>query len=193
MTRTTFKEKSMKKQSLDTKEVANRQHQYPGRPIHTHNPPSNFPHQNEQKKGGCTRLFKEHQRVYVTFGQKPSYVHDFQSKTCVYREESGKKKAKGQTNLGKCQWMNILLNVTQKQGEIEKSENYKHIQCQKPPKKKNQEPPQYGHQFCYGENSYGLGCITIDSQTREINPFPYVRETKYLTLRDIKLYLVSEG
>ena len=42
-------------------------------------------------------------RVYMTFGQKSAYVHDFWPKTCVYREDSGKKKAKGQTNYkGEC-------------------------------------------------------------------------------------------
>ena len=46
--------------------------------------------------------------VYVNFGQKYVYVRDFWPKTCVYREDSGKKKAKGQTNKGECQWMNIL-------------------------------------------------------------------------------------
>ena len=47
-------------------------------------------------------------RVYPTFGQKYAYVRDFWPKTYVYREESGKKQAKGQTNKGECQWMNIL-------------------------------------------------------------------------------------
>ena len=32
--------------------------------------------------------------VYVTFGQKSVYVHEFWPKTCVYREGSGKKQAK---------------------------------------------------------------------------------------------------
>ena len=59
MTRTTFKEKSMKKLSLVTKEAVKRQHQYPGRPNHTHNPPNNFPHQTQPKKGGCMQLYTE--------------------------------------------------------------------------------------------------------------------------------------
>ena len=42
MTKTTFKEKSMKKQSLVAKEASNRQHQTPGRPNHTYNPPNNL-------------------------------------------------------------------------------------------------------------------------------------------------------
>ena len=108
MTKTTFKEKSMKKRSLVTKEASNRQHQTQGRPNHTHNPPSNFPQHQTHQKGGCTRLFKEHLCIYVTFVQKLAYVRDFWPKTCVYREGSGKKKAKGQTNKGECQWMNIL-------------------------------------------------------------------------------------
>ena len=47
-------------------------------------------------------------RVYITFGQKSAYVRDFWPKTRVDREGSGKKQAKGQTNKGECQWMNIL-------------------------------------------------------------------------------------
>ena len=46
--------------------------------------------------------------VYVNFGQKSTYVRDFWPKTSIYREDSGKKQAKGQTNKGQCQWMNIL-------------------------------------------------------------------------------------
>ena len=74
MTNTTFKEKSMKKWSLVMKEVVNRQHQNAGRPSHTHNPPNNFPHQTQPKKGGCTRLYKEQQHMYATFSQKPVYT-----------------------------------------------------------------------------------------------------------------------
>ena len=32
--------------------------------------------------------------MYATFGQKSMYVRDFWPKICVYREGSGKKKAK---------------------------------------------------------------------------------------------------
>ena len=59
MTRTTFKEKSMKNWSLVTEEAVNRQHQYPGRTNHTHNPLNNFQHQTQPKKGGRMQLFKE--------------------------------------------------------------------------------------------------------------------------------------
>ena len=112
MTKTNFKEKSMKKQSLVTKEASNRQHQTQGRPNHTHNPPNNFPQHQNHQKGGCKRLFKEqlhiyatfwpklcmymwifakNLHVYVTFGQKFTYVCAFWSKTYIYREGSGKK------------------------------------------------------------------------------------------------------
>ena len=94
MTKTTFKEKSMKKRSLVTKEASNRQHQTQGRPNHTHNPPSNFPQHQTHQKGGCMRLYKEHLRIYVTFGQKSAYVRDFWPKIRIYREGSGKKQAK---------------------------------------------------------------------------------------------------
>ena len=46
--------------------------------------------------------------VYVTFGQKPTFVCEFYPKTYVYKEESSKKKEKVQTPQGECQWMNIL-------------------------------------------------------------------------------------
>ena len=52
--------------------------------------------------------FGQNLHVYVTFGQKFAYVHDFWTKTYVYREDSGKKQAKGQTNKWECQWTNIL-------------------------------------------------------------------------------------
>ena len=49
----------MQKWSLVTTEAVNRQHQNPGGPNHTHNPPNNFSHQKLNQKGGCMRLFKE--------------------------------------------------------------------------------------------------------------------------------------
>ena len=55
-----------------------------------------------------TQILAKNLHVYVTFGQKSMYVHDFCPNTYIYREDSGKKKAKGQTNKGECQWMNIL-------------------------------------------------------------------------------------
>ena len=108
MTKTTFKEKSMKDRSLVTKEASNRQHQTQRRPNHTHNQPSNFPQHQTHQKGGRPRLFEEQLHIYGTFGQKSVYVRDFWPKTCIYREGSGKKQAKGQTNKGECKWMNIL-------------------------------------------------------------------------------------
>ena len=44
----------------------------------------------------------------MDFGQKPACIRDFWPKTYVYREDSGKKQAKGQTNKEEYQWMNIL-------------------------------------------------------------------------------------
>ena len=54
-----------------------------------------------------TWILAKNLRVYVNFGQKSVYVHDFWPKMYVYREDNGKKQAKGQTNKGECQWMNI--------------------------------------------------------------------------------------
>ena len=53
MTQTTFKEKSMKKQSLVTTEAVNRQHYNLGGPSHTQNPPRKFSHQKINQKGEC--------------------------------------------------------------------------------------------------------------------------------------------
>ena len=100
MTKNTFKEKSMKKQSLVTKEASNKQHQTQGRPNHTHNPPSNFPQHQTHQKGGCTQLYKEQLCMYATLGQKPewkgtytrllaknlrgkAHIRDFWPKTCM--------------------------------------------------------------------------------------------------------------
>ena len=94
MNKTTFKEKSMKKWSLVTKEASNRQPQTQGRPNHAQNPPSNFPQHQTHQKGGCTRLFKEQLHMYATFGQKSTYVRNFWPKTRVYRKGNGKKQAK---------------------------------------------------------------------------------------------------
>ena len=33
---------------------------------------------------------------------------------------------------------------------------------------------------------------TIDRVTIEINPFPYARETKHLTLKDLETYLIPD-
>ena len=54
------------------------------------------------------QILAQNLRVHATFGQKSMYVRDFWPKTYVYREDSGKKQAQGQTNKGECQWMNIL-------------------------------------------------------------------------------------
>ena len=66
------------------KRTSNRQHQNQGRPNYNHNPPSNFPQHQTHQKGGCTRLFKEQIRIYVTFGQKAACIRRFWPKTCVY-------------------------------------------------------------------------------------------------------------
>ena len=78
MTKTTFKEKSM------------------------------YIHDFWPKSCMYTWILAKNLCVYATFGQKSTYVHDFWPKTYVYREDSGKKQATGQTNKGECKWMNIL-------------------------------------------------------------------------------------
>ena len=86
MTRTTFKEKSMKKRSLVIKEASNRQHQTQGRPNYTHNPPTNFPQHQTHWKGGCTWLFTKQLRIYATFGQNAACICGFWPKNCMYMQ-----------------------------------------------------------------------------------------------------------
>ena len=84
MTKTTFKEKSMKIRSLVIKEASNRQHQNQGRPNHTHNPANNFPQHQNHQKGGCMRLFKAQLHIYVTFGQKDACIRVFWPKIYLF-------------------------------------------------------------------------------------------------------------
>ena len=88
----------MKNWSLVTKQAVNRQHQNPGRPKPTHNPPNNFPQHQNQPKGRMyasiqitveyerdfkpktymyTWILAKNLRVYANFGQKPAYLRDF--------------------------------------------------------------------------------------------------------------------
>ena len=90
------------------KEAINRQHQNPRRPNHTHNPPSNFPQHQTHQKGGCTRLFKEQLRMYMTFGQKDACICRFWPKTCMYTQLLAK-------NLG------VYVTFGQKPAYIEKA------------------------------------------------------------------------
>ena len=83
MTRTNFKEKSMKNRSLVTKEAVKdtirtqeNQTTLTTHPETSHNIKLN-------QKGGCPRLFKEKLRIYATFGQKLACIRDFWLKICV--------------------------------------------------------------------------------------------------------------
>ena len=121
-TRKFFKERKLtKKGFLVTKGVVKRKYRNPRRLSHTHNPPNNSPHQELNQKGGCMRLFKEQQRMYMA--RQTEYClciyTTLQSLTHVYREYGCKNQAKGQTTVGDCQWMKILQNATQKWGETE--------------------------------------------------------------------------
>ena len=41
------------------------------------------------------------------------------------------------------------------------------------------------------KTSYGLG-TTTERVTVEIKPFPYARETKHITLKDLETYLIPD-
>ena len=114
MTKTNFKEKSMKKQSLVTKEASNRQHQTHGRPttLTTHPATSHnikltkMEDGHDCLKNSCvyTQLLAKKLHVYADFGQKHACIGNFWpkihvctqllAKNRVYREGSGKKQAK---------------------------------------------------------------------------------------------------
>ena len=177
MTKTTSKEKSMKKRSLVTKEASNRQHQTQRWPNHTHNPPSNFPQHQNHQKGGCTQLFKEQLCIYATFVQKPMCIRVFWPKTCVYMQLLAKnpcmymtfgqkpvytekamvkrkprvKPIKGSVN----GWTYYKMKHRNKEKQRASQEYQAHCAC-KPPNK-NKECPQWSHQFCYGEKFLWLG------------------------------------
>ena len=59
-------------------------------------------------EGPYARLLAKNLRGKKDFSLKSTCIRDFWPKTCVYREGSGKKQAKDQTNKGECQWMNML-------------------------------------------------------------------------------------
>ena len=117
------------------------------------------------------QILAKNLRVYVTFGQKIAYVREFYPKTYVYREESGKKQAKGQTNLGGCQWMNILLNATQKWVETES----KSAHCAPKPQTKTRNIPNGVVNYVTKRKFLWLGGTTVDSMTPEINISQYSR------------------
>ena len=49
------------------------------------------------------------------------------------------------------------------------------------------------HLTYYREKFVWIGVPQQIDSTAEINPFPYARETKYLTLNDLKKYLILDG
>ena len=164
MTKTTFKEKSMKKGSLVIKEVVNRQHRNPKRLNHTHNPPNNFPQHQTHQKGGCTRLYKEQLHMYGTYGQKSVYVCDFQPKTRIYREGSGKNQAKGKPIT-----RSVNGQTYNKMRHINREKQRENQQIIHPNPNKNEVPSGVSNSITE-KTSYGLGWTTTDSMTPEINP-----------------------
>ena len=63
-----------------------------------------------------------------------------------------------------------------------------------PTPKKNKEPPQYGRQFCYAEKlPMAWGVPKQIARHEKSIPSQYARETKHLTLRDLKLYLILDS
>ena len=84
MTKTTFKEKSMKRWSLVIKEASNRQTSDPGKTQPHSQPTQQLPITLNSPKGGCTWLFKKQLCIYATFGQKPTSIRGFWPKTYVY-------------------------------------------------------------------------------------------------------------
>ena len=66
------------------------------------------------------------------------------------------------------------------------------VHCAPKPQRKTRNLPSMVANFVTEKTSYGLGCTTTDRETVEINPFPYARETKHLTLKDLESYLIPD-
>ena len=63
-----------------------------------------------------------------------------------------------------------------------------------PTPNKNKELPHWSFQFCYGEKPPMAWGVPQQIARHQKSTFPkYARETKHLTLRDIKSYLVPDG
>ena len=111
---------------------------------------------------------KEKLKAYVTVCRKPAYIRGYPSKNRVYtwlwskNSRIGRKRDKKvgkQTNWDKIYSYQTLLgkHAPRPDSEIEKSEQFKNIECRSNPQRKWLGSPQYGHQFCYGENFLWLG------------------------------------
>ena len=88
MTKTTFKEKSMKKQSLVTKEASNRQHQPKEDPttLTTHPATShNIKLTKREDVHDCLKNNYVYRRLLAKNPRGWAYVRDFWPKNCVYR------------------------------------------------------------------------------------------------------------
>ena len=83
MTRTTFKEKSMKRWSLVIKEASNRQHRPKEDPTTLTSHPETS-HNIKLTKREDVRDCLKNSCIYATFGQKTACICRFWPKTCVY-------------------------------------------------------------------------------------------------------------
>ena len=104
-----------------------------------------------------TRILAKDLRVYATFGQKYAYVRDFWPKTRVYKEGSGKKKAKikpikGSVN-GKTYYK---MQHRNREKQRENQEYQAHCADRKPQIKTRNIPSGVANSITE-RNSYGLG------------------------------------
>ena len=84
----------------------------------------------------------------------------------------------------------MFLDPTQKQ---KNQEQFKYIEYQKPQRETTRNLPSTVANSVTERNFLWLGDTITDILTLEINISQYARETKHLTLRDSKSYLVPDG
>ena len=129
----------------------------------------------------------------MTIQGKPACTRDCESKTRV-QEEKKIKKGK-QTNCEKIYSCKTLLgkHTPIPNSEREKSEQFKHIECRKTPEEKQLgTSPVWSPILLRRKLPMAWGTTTY-RVTIEINPFPYAREIKHLTLKNLETYLILDG
>ena len=125
---------------------------------------------------------------------KITCTRDCEAKNRVQEEKEIKKKVNKQAKTKFTRIIhyqeNMPLDPTQKQRN--KSNSRTLNVDKKPPKEMTRNSPAESPIMLRRKLPMAWG-TTIDRVTTEINPFPYERETKHLTLKDPETYLILDG
>ena len=140
------------------------------------------------------RLYAENPRMYADIPGKTACTHDFEAKTHVQEEKEIKKKVvrQAQTKFTPIRHYQEKMppDLTQNQRNHSISRT---LNADKNPQRKiTRNSPTESPILLWREIPMAWG-TTTDILTPEINPFLYARETKYLTLKDLDTYLISDG